>query len=335
MQTTDTQIDLIANKLALPQEVQQALTRYEELYFQAIESHTPTLLRAVQLLQLQTSKQVRPLLLSLVANCFTPITDTIIQGSVFIELLHVSTLVHDDIIDESRVRRGVPSMNAIFDNRKAVLIGDFLLSIALTQAIQVGNESILMQLAQLGRHLSEGEIVQMDTAELGNYSEARYLEIIDRKTASLIEVSMKVGALLAGQEDEELLQAISRIGTLLGRAFQIKDDIFDFLPPKALGKPSGQDLKEHKVTLPLIYALQQGGKEQEKILKLLRHEELTRQEIAYIIDHTKRAGGIDYATSRARLMIDEAKQIIVDYLPDCDSRTALLRTADYIIEREK
>lgn len=320
---------------AMPIEVQEGLARFEELYYSSIESVAPSIQKAVELLQQQSSKHVRPLLLLLVASCYKRPSDQIINGSVFIELLHVSTLVHDDVIDESHVRRGVPSMNAIFDNRKAVLIGDYLLSNAMIQAILAGTQSIVLQLANLGKVLSEGEILQMDTADLGDYSEERYLQIIDRKTASLIESSVKIGAMLAGQEDPQLLSALERAGNLLGRAFQIRDDLFDYLPTPELGKPSGQDIQEHKVTLPLIHALSQPSREREKVLKLLRHESLRRSDIDFVITFAQKLGGIEYATRRMEEMIDQAKEILTEALPACESRDALLLLADYIANRKK
>lgn len=319
----------------MPQEIQEALKQFEEAYLGSIRSIAPTIVKATELLSRQTAKQVRPLLLLLTANCFGPITEEVINGSTFIELLHVSTLVHDDVVDESGHRRGVPSMNAVFGNHKAVLIGDYLLANAMMQAVQTNNKQILLQLATLGKNLSEGELLQMDTAELGEYSEERYLEIIDRKTASLIESSMMVGALLAKVSDAETLQKIEQAGQLLGRAFQIRDDIFDYQPTVQLGKPSGQDIAEHKVTLPLIHALQQESKERDKVLKLLRHEELRRGEIAYIIDFAIRMGGIEYAGKRMEEMIEEAKSLLVAGLPPCESRDGLIMVADYIATREK
>lgn len=319
----------------MPQEIQEALKQFEEAYLGSIRSIAPTIVKATELLSRQTAKQVRPLLLLLTANCFGPITEEVINGSTFIELLHVSTLVHDDVVDESGHRRGVPSMNAVFGNHKAVLIGDYLLANAMMQAVHTNNKQILLQLATLGKNLSEGELLQMDTAELGDYSEERYLEIIDRKTASLIESSMMVGALLAGVSDTETLQKIEQAGQLLGRAFQIRDDIFDYQPTVQLGKPSGQDIAEHKITLPLIYALQQESKERDKVLKLLRHEQLRRDEIAFVIDFATRMGGIEYASKRMVEMIEEAKALLVAGLPSCESRDGLILVADYIATREK
>lgn len=319
----------------MPQEIQEALKQFEEAYLGSIRSIAPTIVKATELLSRQTAKQVRPLLLLLTANCFGPITEEVIKGSTFIELLHVSSLVHDDVVDESGHRRGVPSMNAVFGNHKAVLIGDYLLANAMMQAVQTNNKQILLQLANLGKNLSEGELLQMDTAELGDYSEERYLEIIDRKTASLIESSMMVGALLAGVSDTETLQKIEQAGQLLGRAFQIRDDIFDYQPTVQLGKPSGQDIAEHKITLPLIYALQQESKERDKVLKLLRHEQLRRDEIVFVIDFATRMGGIEYASKRMVEMIEEAKALLVAGLPPCESRDGLILVADYIATREK
>lgn len=319
----------------MPQEIQEALKQFEEAYLGSIRSIAPTIVKATELLSRQTAKQVRPLLLLLTANCFGPITEEVIKGSTFIELLHVSSLVHDDVVDESGHRRGVPSMNAVFGNHKAVLIGDYLLANAMMQAVQTNNKQILLQLANLGKNLSEGELLQMDTAELGDYSEERYLEIIDRKTASLIESSMLVGALLAGVSDTETLQKIEQAGRLLGRAFQIRDDIFDYQPTAQLGKPSGQDIAEHKITLPLIYALQQESKERDKVLKLLRHEQLRRDEIAFVIDFATRMGGIEYASKQMEGMIEEAKSLLVASLPVCESREALILVADFIATRNK
>lgn len=319
----------------MPQEIQEALKQFEEAYLGSIRSIAPTIVKATELLSRQTAKQVRPLLLLLTANCFGPITEEVIKGSTFIELLHVSSLVHDDVVDESGHRRGVPSMNAVFGNHKAVLIGDYLLANAMMQAVQTNNKQILLQLANLGKNLSEGELLQMDTAELGEYSEERYLEIIDRKTASLIESSMLVGALLAGVSDTETLQKIEQAGRLLGRAFQIRDDIFDYQPTAQLGKPSGQDIAEHKITLPLIYALQQESKERDKVLKLLRHEQLRRDEIAFVIDFATRMGGIEYASKQMKGMIGEAKSLLVASLPVCESREALILVADFIATRNK
>ncbi len=319
----------------MPQEIQETLKQFEEAYLGSIRSIAPTIVKATELLSRQTAKQVRPLLLLLTANCFGPITEEIIKGSTFIELLHVSSLVHDDVVDESGHRRGVPSMNAVFGNHKAVLIGDYLLANAMMQAVQTNNKQILLQLANLGKNLSEGELLQMDTAELGDYSEERYLEIIDRKTSSLIESSMMVGALLAGVSDTETLQKIEQAGQLLGRAFQIRDDIFDYQPTVQLGKPSGQDIAEHKITLPLIYALQQESKERDKVLKLLRHEQLKRDEIAFVIDFATRMGGIEYASKRMVEMIEAAKALLVAGLPPCESRDGLILVADYIATREK
>lgn len=320
----------------MPEDIQKALLRFDELYFDSIESIAPTILKAVELLHRQKSKQIRPLLLMLTAKSFGRIDDQVVRGSIFIELLHVSTLVHDDVIDESLQRRGVASMNAVFDNRKAVLIGDYLLATAMVQAIETDNYHILTQLTRLGQVLSEGELIQMDTAELGDYSEQRYIDIIDRKTASLIESSMVIGALIAGVEDDsETMIGLRRAGRLLGRAFQIRDDIFDYAPTNELGKPAGQDIAEHKVTLPLIYALQQESKERDKVLKLLRHEELSRSEIRFITDFAHRMGGIEYATERMSAMVEEAKRLLMQVIPPSESREAILTVADYITTRER
>lgn len=319
----------------LPAEVIAARDQFLSLYYSSLESVSPTLIKSVELLKQQQGKQIRPLLLILIGNSYGPVTPELLNGAVFIELLHVSSLIHDDVVDESDERRGQPSMNAIFGNRKAVLIGDYVLASAMARAILTNNHQVLFKLSSLGQYLAEGELMQMDTAELGDYSEERYYEIVKRKTASLMEASMQIGAVLAGEKDHEKIKRIGEAAILMGTAFQIRDDIFDYQPTKDLGKPVGLDLKEHKVTLPLIYALEKPTKEAEKVRKLLRHTELSNKEIAYIVDFAIRSGGIEYAEQKMTQMIDRAKEILGEVIAPGESLEALYFLADYIIHRKK
>ncbi|MDN4753592.1 polyprenyl synthetase family protein [Porphyromonadaceae bacterium W3.11] len=319
----------------VPEPIRDGMVRFDEIFYESLNSVSPTLKKAIDLLKRGEGKRIRPLLLMLVGGSFAPITDQLINGSVFIEMFHISTLIHDDVVDESYLRRGVPSMNAIFGNRKAILIGDYVLSSAMIQAMMTNNKEVVTQLISLGKLLSEGEIFQMDVAELGNFSEENYYKIVRRKTSSLIKASMQIGASLSGVEDEETKESIGEAGELLGIAFQIRDDIFDFLPTKNLGKPAGQDVMEHKVTLPLIYALSDNDSEAEKVKKLLRHRDLKSKEINYIIDFTIRKGGIEYAERIMKEKIDAAKEILTKVIPDGENKVAMLQIADYIGYRKK
>lgn len=319
----------------VPEPVRNGMVRFDEIFYESLSSISPTLNKAIDLLKRGEGKRIRPLLLMLVGGSFAPITDQLINGSVFIEMFHLSTLIHDDVVDESYLRRGVPSMNAIFGNRKAVLIGDYVLASSMIQAMLTNNREVVTQLVALGGLLSEGELFQMDIAELGNFSEENYYKIVRRKTSSLIRASMQIGASLSGVEDDDIKKNIGEAGELLGVAFQIRDDIFDFVPTKNLGKPAGQDVMEHKVTLPLIYALSENDNEAEKVKKLLRHRDLKSKEINYIIDYTIRKGGIEYAQKIMTEKIDAAKEIITRVIPEGENKVAMLQIADYIGYRNK
>lgn len=317
----------------MPQSILDGMNRFDEIYYKSLESVSPTLIKAVELLKQKEGKRIRPLLLLLVGGSFAPITDRLINGGVFLELFHLSTLIHDDVVDESSLRRGAPSMNAIFGNKKAVLVGDFILATSMAQAMLADDKEVVNQLIMLGRQLSEGEIIQMDTAELGTYSEENYFKIIQRKTSSLIRASMMIGASLSGVADSAVIDRIGEAGEMLGTAFQIRDDIFDYLPTKNMGKPGGHDIREHKITLPLIHALNKGEKDVEKVLKVLRHRELRNHEVKYIIDFTIRQGGIEYAEERMKDLILSAKKIILEVIPEGENREAILEVADYIAHR--
>lgn len=321
--------------LMVPQSIRDGMDRFDEIYYSSLESISPTLTRAVEILKKGEGKHIRPILLLLVGASFAPITDRLINGGVFIEMFHLSTLIHDDIVDESNMRRGQPSMNAVFGNHKAVLIGDYVLSTSMIQAMLADNKEVINQLVHLGQYLSEGEIFQMDLAELGNYSEENYFKVVQRKTSSLLKACMQIGASLSGVENNEVKERIGEAGNLLGTAFQIRDDIFDFIPTKNLGKPAGQDIREHKITLPLIYALNQGNKEAEKVQKILRHRDLNDDEVRFIIDFVIRMNGIEYATKVMERLIDEAKQILQETIPEGANKEALMNIADYIGKRNR
>lgn len=321
--------------LTLPEKIKEGMQLYDKRFAESLSSEADTIVRASEHVVKNSGKRLRPLLLMTVASAYGAITEEVVNGAVFIEQLHVSTLLHDDVVDESLERRGQPSLNAVYGNKKAVLVGDYILANAMISALMTGEKAIVHRLAFLGKQLTEGELMQMDAAELLDTSESFYYKVIERKTASLIKVSMEIGAILAGVESEEVISRLGEAGRLLGLAFQIRDDIFDYMPTNSVGKPAGNDLKEHKMTLPLIFALNKGTQEAQKALRVLRHSELSPEQIRFLVAFTRKSGGIEYAEEKMAAFSEEAKSILKEVLPQGEALELLLEICDYIIEREK
>ena len=233
---------------SLPDSVHRSLELFEKEYYASLTSASEDIVRAVETLSKSAGKRMRPMMLILTAGCFGEVDARIINGAVFVELLHVATLIHDDVIDESGLRRGHPALHTIIGSHKAVLMGDFVLATAMMKAAETKNHDVINALALLGRMLIEGEFLQMNAARKGFPTEEAYYDIINKKTASLMAMSVYIGASLIGLKDSAKLQALTEATTKLGIAFQIKDDIFDYVSDETIGKPIGNDLREHKVT---------------------------------------------------------------------------------------
>lgn len=277
-------------------------------------------------------KQLRPILVLLSGRLFGGITDNVLYSGAAIEMLHNASLIHDDVIDRSKERHGAATINSVWDNHVAVLVGDFFVSGALSCASRAQDFNILKSLSKLGRDLSLGEINQFDTARSRNINEKAYFEIIGRKTASLFTSCVEVGGLAAGAKPEQLT-VIKRYADLLGLCFQIKDDTFDYYNDPAIGKPTGNDLREGKVTLPLIHALSgeraAGG---DSMNRLVHKEVLTTEDIETLIEFAKANGGIDYAYDEMKKLRDEAEKELEVY-GDCDTVASLKAIFDFVIER--
>lgn len=288
----------------------------------------------IVLSMLQTKgKQLRPLLLLMCASMFGPIDEKAMASAAAVELLHNASLIHDDVVDNSMTRRGKPTVNAIWDNHIAVLVGDFFTSSAMREAISTGDIRIVDSLCRLGRSLSLGEIDQIYNAREHCLDEETYYRIIDYKTASLFVSSAEMGCFAAGASDESRA-ALSRFALLFGRCFQIRDDVFDYFPSEAVGKPTGNDLREGKVSLPLLHALSDGpADEGDKVRQLLVKNELTDSEIAFIQDFARSNGGIEYAFDVMHRLRDEAVAGL-DCLPPSAIRDELTELFDFIIERQ-
>ena len=278
-------------------------------------------------------KMIRPIVTLLSASFFGGINDKALQGAAAIEMLHNASLIHDDVIDEAKERRGYPTINKVWSNHVAVLVGDFFVTGALRCGVATGDGRILSALADMGRDLSLGEIDQVDIARNHIIDEETYMKVIRAKTASLFECCAEVGG-YANDAPQTAIDELRRYTRLLGICFQIKDDTFDYYHDPIIGKPTGNDLREGKVTLPLIYALRRTDlPECEEMLALVSKEEPTSEDIDRLIDYAKRAGGIDYAYETMERLRDEATTILSPYQPD-KSVDQFREIFDYVIERK-
>ena len=277
-------------------------------------------------------KLLRPIVTLLSAQFFGGINDKALQGAAALEMLHNASLIHDDVIDEAEQRRGLPTINNVWSNHVAVLVGDFFVTGALRCGVATGDGRILSALADMGRDLSLGEIDQVDIARNHDINEDTYMEIIRAKTASLFECCAAVGG-YANDAPQTAIDALRRYARLLGICFQIKDDTFDYYNDPIIGKPTGNDLREGKVTLPLIHALSREDlPEHEQMLALIGKETLSSEDIDTLIDFAKRAGGIEYAYQTMQRLRDEASAILSPYQPD-ETVDRFREIFDYVIDR--
>ena len=283
---------------------------------------------------LTKGKQIRPILIMLCARMIDDITPTTILSAAAIELMHNASLIHDDVIDTSLYRRGEPTINAAEDNRMAILMGDHFVSCALQCGVETGKMDIVAAMGRLGQELAHGEIDQIDNARSHRLSEDAYFSVIRRKTASLFRACMHVGALSVDADERTRLQ-LETFGELLGLCFQIKDDIFDYYEEYAVGKPTGNDLREGKVTLPLLYAItHHDDAENKRMRQLLEKEQLDATEIGALIEYAKANGGIEYAYQRMQELRDEAVRTLEGFSHN-DTYQALVSILDYTIARDK
>lgn len=283
----------------------------------------------------RAGKRMRPMLIMLMARNYGKVNDATLHAAVGLELLHTASLVHDDVVDESRQRRGQASVNAVYDNKVAVLIGDYILSTALLNVSITHNELIVRYLAELGRTLSDGEILQLTSISESEISEDVYYDIISRKTAALFEACCAIGAISAGLPEEKVVEA-KRFGKTLGIIFQIRDDIFDYYDSDEIGKPTGNDMAEGKLTLPAIYALKSTcNEEMLAIAHKVKDGTVSADEIARLVEFTKANGGIEYAERRMHELHDEALNYISTKVNDKSIADALAAYLNYVIERTK
>ena len=283
---------------------------------------------------LTKGKQIRPILVMLSARMFGAIDRNVLYAAASIEMLHNATLIHDDVVDQTPLRRGNQTINAVWGNHLAVLSGDIFVSKALEAGIKTGNLQILQSLSDLGTELSLGEMDQLFTARGHNLNEEAYFSIIERKTASLFVGCIRIGAQAVGASESQY-QSLERYAACLGRAFQIRDDIFDYFPSGDIGKPTGHDLLEGKVTLPLLAALSAAPENvAEEMRKILcASDELKPSEIETLHNFSKEYRGIEVAYDKMKSLREEGMAIIKEY-PDSESKRFFEEIFDYIIERK-
>lgn len=277
-------------------------------------------------------KQVRPMLVILSARMFGEVNADVLHAGAALEMLHNASLIHDDVVDDTVLRRGRPTINSLWGNHLAVLVGDYFVSTALAAGIATGHISIISALSALGRELSLGEIDQICNARDHHLDEESYFRMIRQKTASLFENCVRMGAEAVNAPESEYAPML-RFAELLGLCFQIRDDIFDYYSPDEIGKPTGNDLREGKVTLPLLYAVGNApAEEAEPMRELLLKGDLDDAGISTLIDFAKRHGGVEYAIARMRGMQREAEEILARY-PESQWRDCFSELFEFIISR--
>ncbi|SEA64286.1 polyprenyl synthetase family protein [Bizionia paragorgiae] len=308
---------------------------FEKKFRLAMSSKVALLNRITHYIVNRKGKQMRPMFVFLVAKMVSKgeVKDRTYRGASVIELIHTATLVHDDVVDESNYRRGFFSVNALWKNKIAVLIGDFLLSKGLLLSIDNNDFDLLKIISVAVREMSEGELLQIEKARKLDITEAIYYEIIRQKTATLIAACCSLGAASVKPESSDV-ETMRKFGELIGMAFQIKDDLFDY-GSTAIGKPVGIDIKEQKMTLPLIYVLNTCTKKEKKwLINSIKNHNKDKKRVNEVIDFVKENGGLDYAVSRMKTFQTEALEIL-DHYPDSEFKEALQTMVNYVIERKK
>lgn len=306
---------------------------FEKKFYNAMKSKVMLLDRIMNYIVRRKGKQMRPMFVFLSAGVAGQITETSYRGASLIELLHTATLVHDDVVDDSQFRRGFFSINALWKNKVAVLVGDYLLSRGLLLSIDNEDYDLLKIVSDAVREMSEGELLQMEKARNLDITEEIYYDIIRQKTASLIASCCAVGACSGGADDQSV-QLMKKFGEYVGMAFQIKDDLFDY-GDLEIGKPLGIDIKEKKMTLPLIYALQKSSwLERREIIFKIKNQSHKNKVVLDIIRYVKDSGGIEYANQKMKSFQQAALEILQSY-KDSVYKRSLIDLVQFTIERTK
>jgi octaprenyl-diphosphate synthase len=319
---------------AIRKPVESELEEFRAYFREAMRSDKTLLDKIVQYVLRQKGKRIRPILVLLSAKmCGGAVRDTSHRAAALVELLHTATLVHDDVVDDAEERRGVFSINALWKNKIAVLLGDFLLSRGLLLSLDHHDYEVLHTLSDAVRRMSEGELLQIEKSRLLDIDEDTYFQIISDKTASLISACTKSGA-VSVSDDPDVAERMRLFGEKLGLAFQIRDDLFDFSSEDA-GKPIGIDLQEKKLTLPLIVALRDADRrERKRIMTIIQKDEKSRRDLQTVSSFVHDRGGIDYARREMTRLATEAKNLLRVF-PASDVRSSLVGLTQFTIQRNR
>ena len=310
------------------------LEDFKELFDRSLSSSNSLLSSAITHIRQKNGKMMRPILVLLVAKLHGKVTPQTLHAAVSLELLHTASLVHDDVVDESTERRGQLSVNAIFNNKVAVLVGDFLLATSLVHAGQTMNHDIIDVVACLGQDLADGEILQLSNVTNQEFSEEIYFDVIRKKTAALFAACTKAAALSAGVGAQQVEYA-RLFGEYIGICFQIKDDIFDYSDSQEIGKPTGNDMLEGKLTLPALHVLNNTPDVwAREMAAKVKDGKATEEEITALIEFVKQHGGIEYAVRAMDEYRNKALELFAS-LPDSDVKAALIAYLDYVVDRNK
>lgn len=314
--------------------ISEELEDFKKLFESTLSSSNLLLNHVISHIRQKNGKMMRPMLVLLSAKLFDKVSPTTLHAAAALELLHTASLVHDDVVDESTERRGQLSVNAVFNNKVAVLSGDYLLATALVQVGMTRNYAIIDLVSSLGQDLADGELLQLSNVSNLHFSEEVYFDVIRKKTAVLFAACTKAGALSTGICDEKV-EFARLFGEYIGLCFQIRDDIFDYFRSEEIGKPTGNDMLEGKLTLPVLHVLNATkDKEAEEIALKIKQGEATSDEIAHLIEFTKQHGGIEYATQVMYAYKEKALSLLAS-VPDTEVKRGLAAYLEYVVERKK
>ncbi len=314
--------------------VAEDLELFNTLFDEALATDETLLIDVLRHIKQRMGKRMRPLLVLLIAKAFGQVSMVTQNAAIGLELLHTASLVHDDVVDESNMRRGQASVNAIYDNQVSVLVGDFILATALLKISHTRNHRIIDSLAELGRSLASGELLQLSNINREEISEALYFDIIDKKTATMFETCAELGA-LSVDATEDMVDECKRFGQNLGIAFQIRDDIFDYFSDQNIGKPTGNDMLEGKLTLPAIHALNSTNSPEHLALAMrVKQRQATSDDICRLVEFTKKNGGIEYAERRIEEYKAMAMEFVDGNVKEPKIYAALSAYVDYAVGRE-
>ena len=322
----------IVSKIKYP--IKDEMKLFEKKFKQSLQSKVPLLDRIMHYIIKRKGKQMRPMFVFLTSQLFGEVNDKSYRAASLIELLHTATLVHDDVVDEANLRRGFFSVNALWKNKIAVLVGDFLLSKGLLLSVENEDYDLLKTVSSAVKDMSEGELLQIEKARKLDIEESVYFDIIRKKTAVLIASCCACGA-SSMKQSEEIIKKLYLFGEKVGIAFQIKDDLFDYTQSSFIGKPTGIDIREQKMTLPLIYTLNNVDKKTKNgIINTVKNDHKNVKKVSDLIELVKNTGGLKYASEIMKNYQKEALTILSEF-PDSNAKNSLELLVDYVINRKK